>query len=135
MKHDNRALAIRWLEENWNTRNERIIDELLMPQTVGYMEGVEAKGPAGFREVKQGMLASFPDLRIEILAAVADGEVVAVRWRLRGTHKGAGPGALKATNRPVDVTGSTWFRFDGKGKILEGHDTWNQGAVLASLAA
>lgn len=134
MSHDYRALAIRWLEENWNARNDGIVDEMLLPHTVGYMEGAEARGPAGFRAVKQGMLVSFPDLHIKILAAIADGPVVAVRWRLIGLHTGPGPGSLRASHRPVDVTGTTWFKFDQNGKILEGHDTWNQGAALAALA-
>jgi predicted ester cyclase len=130
---ENRALAIRWMEDNWNLRREAVIDELMHPDGVGYMEGMRVNGPADFRVVREELLSAFPDLRLELEAVIAQDDIVAVRWRLRATHTGPGLG-VRASGRPVDCVGSTWLRF-ADGKIVEGHDTWNQGALLAALAA
>lgn len=133
MNDDNRALAVKWMEDNWNRRREAVIDELLDAQGIGYMEETRVCGPAEFRAVRSELLAAFPDLRVEVQDVVADGAIVALRWRMRATHTGSAMG-LHPSGKSVDVVGSTWFRF-ADGKIVEGYDTWNQGALLSSLAA
>ena len=132
MPDDNKALAIRWMEDSWNLRRDATIDEMLLPDGIGYLEGRTIRGPAEFHEVRRELIAAFPDIHIRIEGAVAEGDAVVLRWRLLGTHKGAGMG-LRPTGKPLDVVGSTWFRFTG-GKITEGHDTWNQGGLLAYLS-
>lgn len=133
MHEANKALAVRWMEDSWNRRRDSTIDELLLPDGVGYLEGRIIKGPAEFHAVRREFLTAFPDIRIEIERSVAEGDQVVLMWRLLGTHKEAAFG-LKPTGRSIDVVGSTWFRFSG-GRIVEGRDTWNQGALLASLSA
>lgn len=133
MATDNKALAIRWMEDSWNHRRDATIEELLAPDGVGYLEGQTITGPAEFQAVRRGLIAAFPDIRIKIEGCVAEGDEVVLRWRLSGTHRGEAMG-LKPTGRTFDVVGSTWFRFKG-GKIVEGHDTWNLGALLDSLAS
>jgi steroid delta-isomerase-like uncharacterized protein len=133
MSEDNRTLAVKWMDDNWNRRREAVIEELLDPHSIGYMEGTQVRGPTEFRAVRSELLAAFPDLRVEIQDVVADGALVALRWRMRATHTGSALG-LAPSGKSVDVVGSTWFRFAG-GRIIEGYDTWNQGALLASLAA
>lgn len=131
MSDTNRGLAKRWFEEVWNERREETIDELLTPQSVGHMEGAETRGPAEFRQVRAMLLSAFPDLRIVVEDTVAEGDDVVVRWRVAGTHGGDGLG-FKATQRPVQFRGLTWLRF-ANGKLVEGWDGWNQGALVQSL--
>ena len=45
-----------------------------------------------------------------MVATAADGDHVVVRWRVRGTHLGAGLG-MPATGRPVNFRGMTWLIF------------------------
>ncbi|MFA5938308.1 MAG: ester cyclase [Sinimarinibacterium sp.] len=133
MRENNRALAIRWMEDSWNNRRDATIDELMVPNCIGYLEGQTIKGAAEFHSVRRELISAFPDIRIKIEGSAADGDTVVLRWRLSGTHQGAAFG-LQPTGKPFDVVGSTWFRFLD-GKLIEGHDTWNQGALLAYLSA
>ena len=67
------------------------------------------RGRAAVRQQAAIEKAAFPDMKLDRSLFVADGEWVAWRWRLRGTHDGDyGPWA--ATHRTVDVWGSTHAR-------------------------
>jgi steroid delta-isomerase-like uncharacterized protein len=133
MTESNRALAVRWFEEGWNQRRPETVDELLMPEAMGYMEGVTIKGPEEFKQVRSTLLETFPDLRLTIEDTVCDGENVVTRWFATGTHRGGGLG-IPATHAPVAFRGMTWHRF-ANGRIAEGWDAWNQGAVVETLRA
>jgi len=133
MKDQNRALAIRWFEEVWNVRSEAIIDQMLGPQAVGHMEGIEVVGPAEFKKVRAQLLEAFPDLHVTVEATAADGDNVVVRWNATGTHRGSGLG-IEATGAPVVFRGMTWFVMKA-GRFAEGWDAWNQCALLESLRA
>jgi steroid delta-isomerase-like uncharacterized protein len=131
MSEENRARARRWMDEVWNQRREDTIDEMLAVNALGHMEGAEVRGPAQFRQVRDQLIGAFPDLSIVVEDTVAEGDNVVVRWSVRGTHTGGTLG-IEATRRPVDFRGITWFRF-ANGKLVEGWDAWNQGALLQSL--
>ena len=77
------------------------------------------------------LLEAFPDLRVKVEDCIAQDLRVAVRWTATATHTGTGLG-LVATNRPVAIRGMTWLVFRD-GKIAQGWDAWNQGALLHTL--
>jgi len=132
MSEMNRQLAIRWMDEVWNQRKEGVIDELLHPDAVGHAEGAEdARGPAGFRAHRDLFLGAFPDLRMQVEGTIAEGDRVAVRWRVRATHAGAHLG-FRATQAPVELWGITWLTFVD-GRITEGWDAWNSDGVVQRL--
>lgn len=62
----------------------------------------------------------------------ADGDQVVVRWTATATHRGNSLG-MAATGRRVSFRGMTWLTFSN-GMVVEGWDSWNLGALLASLA-
>ena len=131
MSDQNRALAIRWFERVWNARDETTIDELMGPQAVGHMEGIDVVGPAEFKKVRAQLLQALPDLRLNVEATAADGDSVVVRWSAAGTHRGNGFG-MQATGVPVVFRGMTWFVIRA-GRLVEGWDAWNQGGLVESL--
>ena len=59
----------------------------------------------------------FPDHRFDIDDAAADGETVAVRGTMTGTHEGELMG-LSPTGRCVAAQQSHWFRIED-GKVAE----------------
>ena len=59
---------------------------------------------AGFRAEAVAWLEAFPDLRTAISQLVSDGDNVAVRLAVRGTHQGRFAG-VSPTGRTVDITG------------------------------
>jgi steroid delta-isomerase-like uncharacterized protein len=131
MSEQNRALAIRWMKEVWNDRREATIAELLAEDALGHLEGVETRGRAEFEVARASLLAAFPDLRITVEETAADGDHVVARWSVTGTHLGDGLG-FAASGRVTRFRGMTWFRFE-KGRIAEGWDAWNLGAVIEEL--
>jgi predicted ester cyclase len=133
MTEQNRALAIRWFEQVWNVRDEAIIDQVMGPQALGHMEGIDVVGPAEFKKVRDLLLQAFPDLRVTVEATAADRDNVVVRWNATGTHRGSGFG-IEATGKPVAFRGMTWFVMKER-RFVEGWDAWNQGGIVESLRA
>lgn len=133
MATDYRMLATRWFEDNWNRRRDDVVDELLATEAVGHMEGGDVRGRDEFKAVRAALLGAIPDLRLTIEDTLADGNQVAVRWRVDGTHRGDHFG-FAASQRTVNFRGITWLRFDGD-KLVEGWDAWNHGALMQALQA
>jgi steroid delta-isomerase-like uncharacterized protein len=133
MPDDSRVLARRWFEEVWNERRSETIDELMASDAVGHLEGLEAVGPDAFKTARAALLGAFPDMRVTVEDVIADGEHAVVRWRVDGTHHGDDLGFAR-TGRPVAFRGLTWLRFVD-GRLVEGWDAWNQGALVASLSS
>lgn len=128
---DAREVGRRWFEEVWNGRRDQGVDELMAPDADGHIQGGELRGPAGFRQMQSGFLNALPDLKIEIEDILAEGNRTAIRWRARGTHTGDGLG-FPPSERTIDVRGTTWLVVE-KGQVIEGWDTWDLTAMLASL--
>jgi steroid delta-isomerase-like uncharacterized protein len=132
MSIDITALARRWFEEVWNQKRTDTIWELVDPEGTCQSEGGLLRGPQEFiTQAHTPLLAAFPDLHVEVLGTVSEGDQVVVRWSARGTHSGDGLG-VPATGRQVSFRGITWIRYRG-GKMAEGLDCWNQAALMQVL--
>lgn len=125
------ALARRWFTEVWSPGGETTVDALLAPAAVGWMEGREVNGPADFKDARQQLLDTFPDLALTVEDMLAEGEKVAVRWSVNATHRGRGLG-IPPTHRTVEFRGITWLEFKD-GRIVRGWDSWNLGGLITSL--
>jgi predicted ester cyclase len=130
---ENRRTAIRFFEEVWNVRRDQTIDDVLHPSLAGHMEGAEFTGTGPYKQAREAILSAFPDFQVTVEDTAADGDHVVVRWSARGTHTGIGLG-MDASQRRVSFRGMTWLTFAG-GRVVEGWDSWNQGALLQSLQA
>lgn len=62
--------------------------------------------------------AAFPDARSEVLDLLAQGDLVAARRRITGTHKGGIMG-IPASGNTIDLDYGDFWRFDADGKIVE----------------
>jgi steroid delta-isomerase-like uncharacterized protein len=124
------TLVHEWFEEVWNQRNQQTIDRLLAPDAIVHgivdEQGRELVGPQAFRQFHQRFLNAFPDARVEVLDAVADGDTLAARCVVRGKHLGDGMG-FKATQKSVEFTGMCFARVQD-GRIVE---AWNNFDFLA----
>ena len=133
MPSTNALLARRWFDEVWNQRRDDTILELLDPNIVGQMEGVDVRSPEDFLKARAGLLDGFPDLQVTVDDVVAEGDNVVVRWSASGTHKGAGLG-IAPSKRRVSFRGMSWIVFSN-GRIVKGWDSWNLGRFFAQLTA
>jgi predicted ester cyclase len=77
--------------------------------------------------------SAFPDLRVTIEDQVAEGDKVATRWRVRGTHQGEMMG-VSATGKQVAFTGTQTDYISG-GKIVESWSNWDTLGMLGQMGA
>jgi steroid delta-isomerase-like uncharacterized protein len=72
----------------------------------------------GVLEFFRGLLASFPDLRMDVEDVIASGDKAVARVRTTGTHRGEFAG-VPPTGRPVDILVIDIMRFDDAGLACE----------------
>lgn len=115
----------RWFEEVWNQQREDAIDELLAQGTIlnglNDAEGNPLRGRKGFKTLHQAFLSAFPDLKVEVVDTVTEGDKIAARCVVRATHNGDGFG-FAPSNQSVEFTGLAIVKVKD-GKIVE---VWNE---------
>jgi len=119
------TLLHRWFAEVWNAKSEEAVDELLAEDGIGYglagPDGEQIRGPEAFKAFQRAFLSAYPDLQVIVEDTVSEGDKIAARCRVTGSHLGPGIG-LTPTNQPVDFTGMCIVRVQD-GKIVE---AWNE---------
>jgi steroid delta-isomerase-like uncharacterized protein len=114
---ENKAIVRRY-QEIYNTNRLDELPQVLAPEFKPHtlMPGVPAS-LEGYKMVQNGVLAAFPDFHVSIEDLIAEGDKVAMRFLMTGTHEGAFMGA-PATGVKIHVTGISIFRLAG-GQIVE----------------
>ena len=92
-----------------------IVDELWAPNYVNYdPTNPEFRDLEGLKQWVVMVRNAFPDFKVTVDDMIAEGDKVATRWTVRGTHKGDF-GKIVATGKQVTITGITLSRIvDGK---------------------
>lgn len=118
----NKQVVRRFYEELWNRGNLDATDELVASDYVRHdlRPGAAPPGPAGQKAVAEKFRAAFPDVRLEVEELIAEGDLVAARWTMSGTHTGPW-GEVAPTGRSVRFSGVNFFRIADQ-KIAE---IWN----------
>jgi len=128
-----REVALDWFGPMWNNRDLSLMRELMAPDAVGHLEGGrKTVGPDGFAEFQAEFLSAVPEIQLEVVNCLTDGDDACVHWRARGVHKGEGMGMLPS-NESLDFQGVTWLKVKN-GQIVEGWDFWNRGAVIQTMS-
>src|SRR5215469_2603092 len=86
----NKAIVIQLYEEMFHQGNLAIADELIAPDCINHEvpPGMNNRGPESARQVVTMLRTAFPDLHCTIEELVAEGDTVAARVTLSGTHLG-----------------------------------------------
>lgn len=113
----NKNLIRRGFEEGINQRKLAVFDEIIAPSYVNHDMPTPGPGVAGFKAVIQLFLEAFPDMQVHIEALVGDGDLVAARGRLTGTHRGPFMG-IAATGKPISVNYMDFWRVED-GRAIE----------------
>ncbi len=110
----NKAMVQRILSEGYK-RGVGILDEVCAPGYKMYLpSNAEPIGLDEHKQLWQSFITTFPDLEHTIHESIAEGDVVATRETLRGTHKGEF-GGIPPTGKTVVFSAVCLFRFaDGK---------------------
>jgi steroid delta-isomerase-like uncharacterized protein len=127
MANEVRTIVHDWFERVWNAGQVDAIDELLADDArihgLKGADGSDVGGPAEFRQMHTAFRDAFPDMSIAVDECLVDGDRMAFRCRVRGTHSGGGLG-VEATGQPVEFIGMGFVRVRD-GQIVEAWNTFD----------
>lgn len=127
-------IQTRWAEEVINQGRLEVLDEILAPDIVDHDPAPDqGPGPKGFKDFFTTMRAAFPDIQVTGETMVADGDQLAVAYRMEGTHQGEFMG-LAPTGRKVSIRGLQIARF-ADGQAVERWGSSDQLGMLQQLGA
>jgi steroid delta-isomerase-like uncharacterized protein len=116
---DNKAIVRHYYAEVLTKGNVAAIDDLVSPTYVGHDPAApDAQGTAGLKQRVTRLRTAFPDLHVTVEDMVAEGDKVATRLTLQGTHKGEFRG-IAPTGRQITWTATSIIRLQN-GKFVEG---------------
>jgi predicted ester cyclase len=112
---ENKALFRRTYEELWNRGDLSVADEVIAPDFINYAASPDSnRGPESIRGTVTWARNAFPNLHFDIEELVAEGDMVAGRLTMSGTHEGSLMGE-SPTERSVRTNHMHFVRFrDGK---------------------
>ncbi|MER6946066.1 ester cyclase [Nonomuraea sp. NPDC005983] len=102
-------IVMRLYDEVLNQGKLDVVDEIFAPTFTG--TGPARPGPEGIKQLSEHIRSTLTEPHFDVQDMVAEGDKVATRWVLQGTHSGAFFG-LPATNRPVEVRACVIFRIE-----------------------
>lgn len=105
------------IERVWSARDADALEALLAPDFKLHTTGGQTLDAAAYAAAVRAHHEGFPDLAVELVATVQEGDVVAARIVLAGTMTGPF-GGHAATGRAMRVEGRPWVRVEG-GRIAE----------------
>jgi steroid delta-isomerase-like uncharacterized protein len=115
---DNKALIREIIEEVWNKGNLAAVDRYFAPDYVDHTPFPgQGPGPEGYRQVVATIREAFPDLHLTLGDILAEGDKVAFRYTMEGTHQGDFMG-IPPTGKPFSVGGMIFARI-AEGKAVE----------------
>jgi steroid delta-isomerase-like uncharacterized protein len=110
---ENKAILRRYAEEIWNQGNLAVVDEVLAPNVVMQVPGAPAiRSREDFRTFVTQLRTGFPDMQWTVKDLVAEGDLVAIHWTFRGTHRREFLG-LAPTGKVATMTATNFYRLRG----------------------
>ena len=128
---DNKALVRRCWEECFNQGNLAVVDALVAPTYSWHGPGQEVSGREGIKQLISLYRAAFPDIHMMFEDQIAEGDKVASRWTMRGTHTGNLLG-IGPTGKQGTMTGMVISRLAGN-TIAEEWENFDQLGLLQQL--
>ena len=131
---ENKAAVQRFGEEAFNNGDLSSSEELIADDIVDHDPAPgQAPGREGIEEFVTMMRSAFPDLQTTIDEIIAEGDYVAFRYTIEGTHQGEFMGVAPTGNR-VSVTAMEMLRF-ADGKMVDRWGNTDQLGMLQQLGA
>jgi steroid delta-isomerase-like uncharacterized protein len=114
-----KVLVCEFFEEAWGKGNMAAVDQFVAADYVEHPRPPTLPpGTEGMKQLIGAYRTAFPDLTMTLDDIFAEGEMVAFRWSVSGTHLGDWLG-VPPTGNHVAATGITLFRVSS-GKVVQG---------------
>ena len=131
MSETHKAAMRRFFEDVYNKGDPEALNELAAPGFVSHDRGNPSHDREGVRQIVAAIRTAFPDVQFTADDVIAEGDRVAARFTMRGTHRGDFMG-VPATGKEVIVTGIDIVRFND-GKAVEHWHEWSGMELLQQL--
>jgi steroid delta-isomerase-like uncharacterized protein len=119
------AVVRAWFEELWNQGKEETMDRLFAKDGLAHglgPGGAPLKGPEAYRPFFHQFRSAFPDIHVDVVRTITEGDLIAAHCHVRGTHRGLFMGLT--TGKPVDFWGMTIVRVQND-QIVEAWNTFD----------
>ena len=112
MTAETNKIVMRRFLEFINTASESLAQELISPDAIFHVPGSPEpmRGPAGYLAIIGLMRGGFPVIPWTLEEMVAEGDKVAARFTMRGTHRGTFFG-VPPTGRIITVQGPVYLPY------------------------
>jgi len=119
MTTEDNKLRMERFVEFINTASEKLADELISPTATFHVPGraEPMRGPAGYLAIIGMMRSGFPDIQWTLEETIAERDMVAARFTMRGTHQGAIFG-VPPTGKRIAVQAVNFYRWSDR-QIVE----------------
>jgi steroid delta-isomerase-like uncharacterized protein len=129
-RHDIERLVQRWTREAIAEGRLDVFDELLGKDVYDRSGPTPSKGAELFKARAAAVRAAFADIDIRAEDLLVDGDAIAWRWALTGTHVGTFAG-VAPTGRRITLRGVNFQRLEGD-RVVE---HWTMVDVFAATQA
>jgi predicted ester cyclase len=130
--HMNRSqcetLVKRWAHEGVAKGHVEVFDDLVAADALDHSGPAAVRGIEGFKSRTRGVHAAFTEIEVVVEDLLVDGDKIAWRWRLTGTHHGPFLG-VSPTGKRVTMNGFNVQRLAG-GVVVE---HWSLADQLGAL--
>lgn len=119
MTPDTNKQVMRRFVDFVNTASEKLAAELISPDAIFHVPGRSEpmRGPAGYLAIIGMMRGGFPDMQWTLEEMISEGDKIAARFTMRGTHRGTFFG-VPPTGKPIAVQAMNFYRLSG-GQFVE----------------
>lgn len=134
MADDNRDVIRRFYKEVLENSNVDFVDDVCMPTFVDHALPPGQGYSADLRGMKtfiRDFVSGVSGISVEVHDIIQQGDIVASRVTLHGTHTGAFLG-IPATGKRLTWVSSDWVRFEG-GKVAEHWSVDDNLALMQSI--
>lgn len=134
-----KALMLEGFERMFNNGELDYVEEGIAPGAVDHQEPEGTDFVAHLKQVIVTLRRAFPDLRFEVHEILAEGQTVACRSTMTGTHQGPlniGPmAALPVTGARIEVPHMHFFRYDDQARMTDLWHVWDTLLLARQLGA
>ena len=118
-----------------NTADEKLAQELISVNAKFYVPGSPEpmQGPEGYLAIIDMMRSGFPDIQWTLEETIVEGDKVAARFMMRGTHQGSFFG-VPPTGKSIAVQAMNFYRLSN-GQFVEEYGMPDRMGLMQQIGA
>lgn len=129
----NKAFIKQFMERAFNEGDLTVVDAALTQDGIDHQEALGTNFATHLKAVITMLRTAFPDLHFELHDMLAEGDLVAFRSTMTGTHRGPFQG-LPPTGMPISVAHMHFVRLVN-GKTSNLWHVWDVAGLMRQLGA